>query len=42
MAQYIILADWTEQGMRNVKESPGRSTPPGGSANSMAPRSPTS
>ena len=24
MAQYIILADWTEQGIRNVKDSPGR------------------
>jgi uncharacterized protein with GYD domain len=24
MAQYIMLADWTEQGIRNVKESPGR------------------
>jgi len=24
MAQYIMLADWTEQGIRNVKDSPGR------------------
>ena len=24
MAQYIMLTDWTEQGIRNVKDSPGR------------------
>ena len=24
MAQYIMLANWTEQGIRNVKDSPGR------------------
>ena len=24
MAQYIMLADWTDQGIRNVKDSPGR------------------
>jgi len=24
MAQYIMLADWTEQGIRNVKDSPAR------------------
>jgi uncharacterized protein with GYD domain len=24
MAQYIILSSWTEQGIRNVKDSPGR------------------
>jgi uncharacterized protein with GYD domain len=24
MAQYIMLADWTEQGIRNVRDSPGR------------------
>jgi uncharacterized protein with GYD domain len=24
MAQYIMLADWTEQGIRNVKDSPSR------------------
>ena len=24
MAQYIMLAVWTEQGIRNVKDSPGR------------------
>ena len=24
MAQYIVLTDWTEQGIRNIKESPGR------------------
>jgi uncharacterized protein with GYD domain len=24
MAAYIMLANWTEQGIRNVKDSPGR------------------
>ncbi len=24
MATYIMLANWTEQGIRNVKDSPGR------------------
>ena len=24
MAQYIMLADWTEQGIRNVNDSPSR------------------
>ena len=24
MAQYIMLADWTDQGIRNVKDSPSR------------------
>ena len=24
MAQYIMLVDWTDQGIRNVKDSPGR------------------
>ena len=24
MAKYIILANWTDQGIKNVKESPGR------------------
>ena len=24
MAQYIMLANWTDQGIRNVKDSPGR------------------
>jgi len=24
MAQYIMLVDWTEQGIRDVKNSPGR------------------
>ena len=24
MAQYILLSNWTEQGIKNVKESPKR------------------
>jgi uncharacterized protein with GYD domain len=24
MAQYIVLTNWTEQGIRNIKDSPGR------------------